>query len=74
MTPAHEPTGCKAGKKKKRVLSVVRNEDIVLLSVLRPSALHLLFLEERCLDGETYMKDLIQLNPTAEWVIKAVQR
>uniref|UniRef100_A0A8C4DV35 Rho GTPase activating protein 18 n=1 Tax=Dicentrarchus labrax TaxID=13489 RepID=A0A8C4DV35_DICLA len=29
---------------------------------------------ERCLDEETYMKDLIQLNPTAEWVIKAVQR
>ncbi|XP_042246917.1 rho GTPase-activating protein 18 isoform X2 [Thunnus maccoyii] len=31
-------------------------------------------IKERCLDGETYMKDLIQLNPTAEWVIKAVQR
>lgn len=31
-------------------------------------------IEERCLDGETYMKDLFQLNPTAEWVIKAVQR
>lgn len=29
---------------------------------------------ERCLDGETYMKDLFQLNPTAEWVIKVVQR
>ncbi|CAG01804.1 unnamed protein product, partial [Tetraodon nigroviridis] len=27
-------------------------------------------IKERCLDGETYMKDLIQLNPTAEWVIK----
>lgn len=36
-------------------------------SICRPS-------EERCLDGETYMKDLIQLNPSAEWVIKAVQR
>ncbi|XP_070705182.1 rho GTPase-activating protein 18 isoform X2 [Pempheris klunzingeri] len=31
-------------------------------------------IKERCLDGETYMKDLFQLNPTAEWVIKAVQR
>ncbi|XP_040920570.1 rho GTPase-activating protein 18 [Toxotes jaculatrix] len=31
-------------------------------------------IKERCLDGETYMKDLIQLNPTAEWVIRAVQR
>ncbi|KAM6915116.1 rho GTPase-activating protein 18 [Xenentodon cancila] len=31
-------------------------------------------IKERCLDGETYMKDLIQLNPTAEWLIKAVQR
>ncbi|KAM4633112.1 rho GTPase-activating protein 18 [Polymixia lowei] len=31
-------------------------------------------IKERCLDGETYMKDLLQLNPTAEWVIKAVQR
>ncbi|XP_028653763.1 rho GTPase-activating protein 18 isoform X2 [Erpetoichthys calabaricus] len=25
---------------------------------------------ERCLDDDTYMKDLYQLNPTAEWVIK----
>lgn len=31
-------------------------------------------IKERCLDGETYMKDLYQVNPTAEWVIKAVQR
>ncbi|XP_038582582.1 rho GTPase-activating protein 18 isoform X2 [Micropterus salmoides] len=31
-------------------------------------------IQERCLDGETYMKDLFQLNPTAEWVIKTVQR
>ncbi|XP_071373339.1 rho GTPase-activating protein 18 isoform X2 [Centroberyx affinis] len=31
-------------------------------------------IKERCLDEETYMKDLLQLNPTAEWVIKAVQR
>ncbi|XP_053193472.1 rho GTPase-activating protein 18 [Scomber japonicus] len=31
-------------------------------------------IKERCLDGETYMKDLIQLNPAAEWVIKVVQR
>ncbi|XP_023285907.1 rho GTPase-activating protein 18 isoform X2 [Seriola lalandi dorsalis] len=31
-------------------------------------------IKERCLDGETYMKDLFQLNPTAEWVIKAAQR
>uniref|UniRef100_A0A668A2R6 Rho GTPase activating protein 18 n=1 Tax=Myripristis murdjan TaxID=586833 RepID=A0A668A2R6_9TELE len=27
-------------------------------------------IKERCLDEETYMKDLLQLNPTAEWVIK----
>ncbi|XP_054831512.1 rho GTPase-activating protein 18 [Eublepharis macularius] len=26
---------------------------------------------ERCLDIETYMKDLYQLNPNAEWVIKS---
>ncbi|XP_036073874.1 rho GTPase-activating protein 18 isoform X2 [Rousettus aegyptiacus] len=26
---------------------------------------------ERCLDDETYMKDLYQLNPNAEWVIKS---
>uniref|UniRef100_A0A3B5QTM4 Rho GTPase activating protein 18 n=1 Tax=Xiphophorus maculatus TaxID=8083 RepID=A0A3B5QTM4_XIPMA len=31
-------------------------------------------IKERCLDGETYMKDLSQLNPAAEWVIKEVQR
>ncbi|XP_028295134.1 rho GTPase-activating protein 18 isoform X2 [Gouania willdenowi] len=31
-------------------------------------------IKERCLDGETFMKDLFQLNPTAEWVIKVVQR
>uniref|UniRef100_A0A3Q3WWS9 Rho-GAP domain-containing protein n=1 Tax=Mola mola TaxID=94237 RepID=A0A3Q3WWS9_MOLML len=31
-------------------------------------------IKERCLDGEAYMKDLIQLNPTAEWVIKPIQR
>ncbi|XP_055005617.1 rho GTPase-activating protein 18 [Boleophthalmus pectinirostris] len=31
-------------------------------------------IKERCLDGETYMKDLFQLNPAAEWVIRVVQR
>ncbi|KAM9704474.1 rho GTPase-activating protein 18 isoform 2-T2 [Menidia menidia] len=31
-------------------------------------------IKERCLDGETYMKDLLQLNPAAEWIIKTVQR
>lgn len=31
-------------------------------------------IKERCLDGETYMKDLYQLNPAAEWFIKAAQR
>lgn len=31
-------------------------------------------INERCLDGETYMKDLIQLNPAAEWVIRTAQR
>uniref|UniRef100_A0A3Q1IEA7 Rho-GAP domain-containing protein n=1 Tax=Anabas testudineus TaxID=64144 RepID=A0A3Q1IEA7_ANATE len=30
-------------------------------------------IKERCLDGETYMKALLQLNPTAEWVIKPVK-
>ncbi|KAG2468386.1 RHG18 protein, partial [Polypterus senegalus] len=29
---------------------------------------------ERCLDDDTYMKDLYQLNPTAEWVIKPRSR
>ncbi|XP_041108229.1 rho GTPase-activating protein 18-like [Polyodon spathula] len=29
---------------------------------------------ERCLDDETYMKDLYQLNPNAEWVIKSQSR
>uniref|UniRef100_A0A663M1K7 Rho GTPase-activating protein 18 n=1 Tax=Athene cunicularia TaxID=194338 RepID=A0A663M1K7_ATHCN len=33
----------------------------------------LLFLGERCLDDDTYMKDLYQLNPNAEWVIKSKQ-
>ncbi|CAL8313885.1 unnamed protein product [Lota lota] len=31
-------------------------------------------IKERCLNEETYMKDLFQLNPAAEWVIKTVQR
>lgn len=26
---------------------------------------------ERCLDDDTYMKDLYHLNPNAEWVIKS---
>lgn len=26
---------------------------------------------ERCLDEDTYMKDLYQLNPNAEWVVKS---
>lgn len=30
-------------------------------------------LEERCLDEETYIKALLELNPSAEWVIKSVQ-
>lgn len=30
-------------------------------------------IKERCLDEETYMKALLELNPTAEWVIKSVQ-
>ncbi|KAK6489088.1 rho GTPase-activating protein 18-like isoform X1 [Huso huso] len=29
---------------------------------------------ERCLNDETYMKDLYQLNPNAEWVIKSRSR
>ncbi|XP_036405064.1 rho GTPase-activating protein 18 [Megalops cyprinoides] len=31
-------------------------------------------IKERCLDEETYMKDLLELNPSAEWVIKSAQR
>ncbi|XP_034018098.1 rho GTPase-activating protein 18 [Thalassophryne amazonica] len=31
-------------------------------------------IKERCLDEETYMKDLFQLNPAAEWVVRTVQR
>uniref|UniRef100_A0AAR2K097 Rho-GAP domain-containing protein n=1 Tax=Pygocentrus nattereri TaxID=42514 RepID=A0AAR2K097_PYGNA len=31
-------------------------------------------IKERCLDEETYMKALLELNPAAEWVIKSVQR
>ncbi|KAJ8385911.1 hypothetical protein AAFF_G00178730 [Aldrovandia affinis] len=31
-------------------------------------------IRERCLDEETYMKDLLELNPSAEWVIKSIQR
>ncbi|KAI1897464.1 hypothetical protein AGOR_G00083550 [Albula goreensis] len=31
-------------------------------------------IKERCLDVETYIKDLLELNPSAEWVIKSVQR
>lgn len=31
-------------------------------------------IKERCLDEETYMKALLELNPSAEWVIKSVQR
>ncbi|XP_026174890.1 rho GTPase-activating protein 18 [Mastacembelus armatus] len=46
---------------------VVKREDLCLYEIGGN-------IKERCLDGETYMKDLLQLNPTAEWVIKAVQR
>uniref|UniRef100_A0AAY5KQF5 Rho-GAP domain-containing protein n=1 Tax=Esox lucius TaxID=8010 RepID=A0AAY5KQF5_ESOLU len=31
-------------------------------------------IKERCLDEETYMKDLLELNPSAEWFIKCVLR
>nr|XP_029532765.1 rho GTPase-activating protein 18 isoform X1 [Oncorhynchus nerka] len=31
-------------------------------------------IQERCLDEETYMKDLLELNPSAEWFIKCIQR
>ncbi|TRY59133.1 hypothetical protein DNTS_032390 [Danionella cerebrum] len=30
-------------------------------------------IKERCLDGGTYIKALLELNPSAEWVIKIVQ-
>uniref|UniRef100_A0A8C9SMT1 Rho GTPase activating protein 18 n=1 Tax=Scleropages formosus TaxID=113540 RepID=A0A8C9SMT1_SCLFO len=29
---------------------------------------------QRCLDEEAYMKDLMELNPSADWVIRPVQR
>ncbi|XP_028253807.1 rho GTPase-activating protein 18 isoform X2 [Parambassis ranga] len=45
----------------------VKNEELCLYEIGGN-------IKERCLDGETYMKDLFQLNPTAEWVIKVVQR
>ncbi|KAL0967371.1 hypothetical protein UPYG_G00251400 [Umbra pygmaea] len=31
-------------------------------------------IKERCLDKETFMKDLLELNPSAEWVIRCIQR
>ncbi|XP_030638484.1 rho GTPase-activating protein 18 [Chanos chanos] len=31
-------------------------------------------IQERCLDEKTYMKALLELNPSAEWVIKSAQR
>ncbi|XP_076127742.1 rho GTPase-activating protein 18 [Alosa pseudoharengus] len=31
-------------------------------------------IKERCLDEEAYMKALLELNPSAEWVIRATQR
>lgn len=30
-------------------------------------------IKERCLDEETYISALLELNPSAEWVIKSVQ-
>ncbi|XP_051510728.1 rho GTPase-activating protein 18-like isoform X1 [Myxocyprinus asiaticus] len=30
-------------------------------------------IKERCLDEETYIKALLELNPTAEWIIKSAQ-
>lgn len=46
---------------------IVKREDLSLYEIGGN-------IKERCLDEETYMKDLIQLNPAAEWVIKVVQR
>uniref|UniRef100_A0A8C7ZAN8 Rho GTPase activating protein 18 n=1 Tax=Oryzias sinensis TaxID=183150 RepID=A0A8C7ZAN8_9TELE len=48
-------------------LVTVKKEDLCLFEIGGN-------IKERCLDGETYMKDLHHLNPTAEWVIKLVQR
>lgn len=45
---------------------ISRSKDLIVCFVSFP--------DERCLDGETYMKDLIQLNPAAEWVIRTAQR
>ncbi|KAG7461010.1 hypothetical protein MATL_G00205100 [Megalops atlanticus] len=45
----------------------VRREDLCLYEIGGN-------IKERCLDEETYMKDLLELNPSAEWVIKSVQR
>ncbi|RVE56192.1 hypothetical protein OJAV_G00233570 [Oryzias javanicus] len=48
-------------------LVTVKKEDLCLFEIGGN-------IKERCLDGETFMKDLYHLNPTAEWVIKLVQR
>uniref|UniRef100_A0A1A8LQK8 Rho GTPase activating protein 18 n=2 Tax=Nothobranchius pienaari TaxID=704102 RepID=A0A1A8LQK8_9TELE len=48
-------------------LVAVKKEDLCLYEIGGN-------IKERCLDGETFMKDLCQLNPAAEWVIKTVQR
>ncbi|KAK7133594.1 hypothetical protein R3I94_015462 [Phoxinus phoxinus] len=48
-----------------RVLSV-RREDLCLYEMGGN-------IKERCLDEETYIKALLELNPSAEWVIKSIQ-
>uniref|UniRef100_A0AAY4BZD7 Rho-GAP domain-containing protein n=1 Tax=Denticeps clupeoides TaxID=299321 RepID=A0AAY4BZD7_9TELE len=45
----------------------VRREDVCLYEIGGN-------IKERCLDEETYMKALLELNPSAEWVIKSIQR
>uniref|UniRef100_A0A8C9VMH3 Rho GTPase activating protein 18 n=1 Tax=Scleropages formosus TaxID=113540 RepID=A0A8C9VMH3_SCLFO len=45
----------------------VKREDISLYEVGGN-------ISERCLDEEAYMKDLMELNPSADWVIRPVQR
>ncbi|KAI4890567.1 hypothetical protein NFI96_019401, partial [Prochilodus magdalenae] len=46
---------------------LVKREDLCLFEIGGN-------IKERCLDEETNMKALLELNPSAEWVIKSVQR
>ncbi|XP_053142289.1 rho GTPase-activating protein 18 isoform X3 [Hemicordylus capensis] len=49
---------------KSGTVQVVKKEEVFLYEIGGN-------IGERCLDDDTYMKDLYQLNPNAEWVIKS---